>query len=102
MPFISLCVCVCVCVRLCVLDRLNLPSILVLDGCGITEAGDEEEVATFCAHVVELDLSHNHFKDWGEVRKRCLCLWCLHLLIICTFVYLTQITFPFEVTIRYR
>lgn len=50
-------------------DRLNLPSILVLDGCGITEAGDEEEVATFCAHVVELDLSHNHFKDWGEISK---------------------------------
>lgn len=50
-------------------DRLNLPSILVLDGCGITEAGDEEEVATFCAHVVELDLSHNQLKDWGEISK---------------------------------
>ncbi|XP_051552636.1 tubulin-specific chaperone cofactor E-like protein [Myxocyprinus asiaticus] len=50
-------------------DRLNLPRILVLDGCGITEAGDEEEVATFCAHVVELDLSHNQLKDWGEISK---------------------------------
>ncbi|XP_026108169.1 tubulin-specific chaperone cofactor E-like protein [Carassius auratus] len=50
-------------------DRLNLPSILVLDSCGITEAGDEEEVATFCAHVVELDLSHNQLKDWGEISK---------------------------------
>uniref|UniRef100_A0A672PWX2 Tubulin folding cofactor E-like a n=1 Tax=Sinocyclocheilus grahami TaxID=75366 RepID=A0A672PWX2_SINGR len=50
-------------------NRLNLPSILVLDGCGITEAGDEEEVATFCAHVVELDLSHNQLKDWGEISK---------------------------------
>ncbi|XP_050965728.1 tubulin-specific chaperone cofactor E-like protein [Labeo rohita] len=50
-------------------DRLNLPSILVLDGCGITEAGDEEEVATFCAHVVELDLSHNQLKEWGEISK---------------------------------
>uniref|UniRef100_A0A672NV88 Tubulin folding cofactor E-like b n=2 Tax=Sinocyclocheilus TaxID=75365 RepID=A0A672NV88_SINGR len=50
-------------------DRLNLPRILVLDSCGITEAGDEEEVATFCAHVVELDLSHNQLKDWGEISK---------------------------------
>lgn len=49
-------------------DRLNLPSVLVLDSCGISHAGDDEEVATFCAHVVELDLSHNQFKDWGEVR----------------------------------
>uniref|UniRef100_A0A8C1SLK3 Tubulin folding cofactor E-like b n=1 Tax=Cyprinus carpio TaxID=7962 RepID=A0A8C1SLK3_CYPCA len=50
-------------------DRLNLPSILVLDSCGITEAGDDEEVATFCAHVVELDLSYNQLKDWGEISK---------------------------------
>ncbi|XP_072527933.1 tubulin-specific chaperone cofactor E-like protein isoform X2 [Salminus brasiliensis] len=50
-------------------DRLNLPSVLVLDGCGITHAGDEEEVATFCSHVVELDLSHNQFSDWGEISK---------------------------------
>lgn len=48
--------------------RLNLPSVLVLDSAGISHAGDEEEVATFCAHVVELDLSHNQFRDWGEVR----------------------------------
>ncbi|XP_007257012.3 tubulin-specific chaperone cofactor E-like protein [Astyanax mexicanus] len=50
-------------------DRLNLPSVLVLDGCGITHAGDEEEVSTFCSHVVELDLSNNQFKDWGEISK---------------------------------
>lgn len=50
-------------------DRLNLPSVLVLDSCGITHAGDEEEVATFCSHVVELDLSHNQFRDWGEISK---------------------------------
>ncbi|XP_063059558.1 tubulin-specific chaperone cofactor E-like protein [Engraulis encrasicolus] len=49
--------------------QLNLPRILVLDSCGITQAGDETEVATFCAHVVELDLSNNHLKDWGEVLK---------------------------------
>lgn len=47
--------------------QLNLPRVLVLDSCGITQAGDESEVATFCAHVVELDLSNNHLQDWGEV-----------------------------------
>lgn len=54
-------------------DRLNLPSVLVLDSCGISHAGDEEEVATFCAHVVELDLSYNQFRDWGEVRAVDVC-----------------------------
>ncbi|XP_043936915.1 tubulin-specific chaperone cofactor E-like protein isoform X2 [Protopterus annectens] len=51
------------------LDRLNLPSLLVLNGCGITSAGDESEIAAFCAHVSELDLSHNQFEDWFEVGK---------------------------------
>lgn len=49
-------------------DRLNLPSLLVLNGCGISHAGDQGEIAAFCAHVVELDLSHNKLQDWHEVR----------------------------------
>ncbi|XP_037123192.1 tubulin-specific chaperone cofactor E-like protein isoform X4 [Syngnathus acus] len=48
-------------------DRLNLPCVLVLNGCGITKAGDQSEIAAFCAHVMELDLSHNNFQDWHEV-----------------------------------
>lgn len=48
-------------------DRLNLPSVLVLNGCGISHAGDEGEIAAFCAHVIELDLSHNKLQDWHEV-----------------------------------
>ncbi|XP_026227394.1 tubulin-specific chaperone cofactor E-like protein isoform X2 [Anabas testudineus] len=48
-------------------DRLFLPSILVLNGCGISKAGEKSDIATFCAHVVELDLSHNQLKDWGEI-----------------------------------
>ncbi|XP_056140661.1 tubulin-specific chaperone cofactor E-like protein [Lampris incognitus] len=48
-------------------DRLNLPSVLVLNDCGISKAGDRLEVATFCAHVVELDLSYNQLNDWGEI-----------------------------------
>nr|XP_014350464.1 PREDICTED: tubulin-specific chaperone cofactor E-like protein isoform X2 [Latimeria chalumnae] len=50
-------------------DRLNLPSILVLNSCGITSAGDESEIAAFCAHVSELDLSDNQLQHWEEVSK---------------------------------
>ncbi|XP_062872938.1 tubulin folding cofactor E-like a [Trichomycterus rosablanca] len=50
-------------------DRLNLPSVLVLNGCGISSAGDEGEIAAFCAHVVELDLSQNKLQDWHEISK---------------------------------
>ncbi|XP_029428134.1 tubulin-specific chaperone cofactor E-like protein isoform X2 [Rhinatrema bivittatum] len=50
-------------------DRLNLPSILVLNSCGIRCAGDENEIAAFCAHVSELDLSDNKLEDWQEVSK---------------------------------
>lgn len=53
----------------CFSDRLNLPSMLVLSGCGITCAGDENEIAAFCAHVSELDLSHNLLEDWREVKE---------------------------------
>ncbi|XP_029302125.1 tubulin folding cofactor E-like a [Cottoperca gobio] len=50
-------------------DRLNLPSILVLTGCGVSRAGDQAEIAAFCAHVIELDLSHNKLQDWREISK---------------------------------
>ncbi|KAG7231895.1 hypothetical protein INR49_010116 [Caranx melampygus] len=50
-------------------DRLNLPSVLVLNSCGISRAGDQAEIAAFCAHVMELDLSHNKLQDWHEISK---------------------------------
>ncbi|XP_018423093.1 PREDICTED: tubulin-specific chaperone cofactor E-like protein isoform X2 [Nanorana parkeri] len=50
-------------------DRLNLPSILVLNGCGISHAGEENEIAAFCSHVSELDLSGNQLDSWQEVSK---------------------------------
>lgn len=50
-------------------DRLNLPSVLVLNGCGISRAGDQSEIAAFCAHVMELDLSHNNLQNWHEISK---------------------------------
>lgn len=40
---------------------------LVLSGCGISRAGEQAEIAAFCAHVVELDLSHNKLQDWLQV-----------------------------------
>ncbi|XP_072342389.1 tubulin-specific chaperone cofactor E-like protein [Scyliorhinus torazame] len=49
--------------------RLNLPTILVLDGCGITTAGKESDIAAFCSHVFELDLSDNNLQDWYEISK---------------------------------
>ena len=52
----------------CDSDRLNLPSVLVLNSCGITCAGDEKEIAAFGAHVSELDLSDNKLEDWHEVK----------------------------------
>lgn len=49
-------------------DRLFLPSVLVLNYNGINKAGDKSDIAAFCAHVVELDLSCNQLNNWGEVR----------------------------------
>lgn len=48
-------------------DRLFLPRVLVLNDCGISKAGDASDIATFCAHVMELDLAHNQLSDWTEV-----------------------------------
>ncbi|KAM9734131.1 tubulin folding cofactor E-like a [Menidia menidia] len=50
-------------------DRLNLPSVLVLNCSGISRAGEQAEIAAFCSHVMELDLSHNNLQDWHEIRK---------------------------------
>ncbi|KAK7926071.1 hypothetical protein WMY93_008381 [Mugilogobius chulae] len=46
--------------------RLFLPSVLVLNDCSISKAGEGSDIAAFCAHVVELDLSYNQLSDWGE------------------------------------
>lgn len=48
-------------------DRLFLPSVLVLNYSGINKAGDKSDIAAFCAHVVELDLSCNQLNNWGEI-----------------------------------
>ncbi|XP_059206958.1 tubulin-specific chaperone cofactor E-like protein isoform X2 [Centropristis striata] len=48
-------------------DRLFLPCSLVLSDTGVSKAGDGSDIAAFCAHVVELDLSHNQLNDWSEI-----------------------------------
>ncbi|XP_023198176.1 tubulin-specific chaperone cofactor E-like protein isoform X1 [Xiphophorus maculatus] len=48
-------------------DRLFLPSVLVLNDCGISKAGDRSDIEAFCAHVLELDLAYNQLKDWEEI-----------------------------------
>ncbi|CAL1598779.1 unnamed protein product [Knipowitschia caucasica] len=48
-------------------DRLFVPSVLVLNYCSISKAGQGSDIAAFCAHVVELDLSYNQLQDWGEI-----------------------------------
>lgn len=65
---------------------------LVLDGCGISKAGDEAEVATFCAHVVELDLSHNQLQDWGEVGTVVLLILLTLATMLCT-IYLSAASY---------
>ncbi|XP_037125228.1 tubulin-specific chaperone cofactor E-like protein [Syngnathus acus] len=47
--------------------HLFLPNVLVLNDCGIKKAGDRSDIAAFCAHVVELDLSYNEIHDWAEI-----------------------------------
>ncbi|TNN27910.1 Tubulin-specific chaperone cofactor E-like protein [Liparis tanakae] len=45
-----------------------MPTILVLSGCGLSSAGDRAQISAFCAHVLELDLSHNLLQDWRQVE----------------------------------
>ncbi|XP_078122584.1 tubulin-specific chaperone cofactor E-like protein isoform X1 [Sander vitreus] len=47
--------------------RLFLPNMLVLSDAGIRKAGDRSDIAAFCSHVLELDLSHNQLNDWTEI-----------------------------------
>ncbi|XP_062894899.1 tubulin-specific chaperone cofactor E-like protein [Mobula hypostoma] len=49
--------------------RLNLPAVLVLNGCGINRAGEESDIAAICSHVSELDLTDNNLQDWFEISK---------------------------------
>ncbi|KAF4519518.1 hypothetical protein B566_EDAN010703 [Ephemera danica] len=47
--------------------RNCIPSLLVLNDCDIESAGDENELATKCRGVEELDLAQNKLTKWDEV-----------------------------------
>lgn len=52
-------------------QRTAVPSLLVLNDCDITSAGERQSLIAKCSGVEELDLAKNKLKDWEEV---CCCL----------------------------
>lgn len=53
----------------CRSPRALVPSLLVLNDCDITTAGDSEALVAKCSCVEELDLAKNKLHDWPEVSK---------------------------------
>ncbi|XP_045480564.1 tubulin-specific chaperone cofactor E-like protein isoform X2 [Harmonia axyridis] len=51
----------------CRSPRALVPSLLVLNDCDITTAGDSEALVAKCSCVEELDLAKNKLHDWPEV-----------------------------------
>lgn len=43
---------------------------LVLNDCGIDQAGPPEDLKKKCNSVKELDLAQNKLENWNEVRER--------------------------------
>lgn len=48
-------------------QRTAVPSLLVLNDCDITSAGERQSLIAKCSAVEELDLAKNKLKDWEEV-----------------------------------
>lgn len=48
-------------------QRTAVPSLLVLNDCDITSAGERQSLIAKCSGVEELDLAKNKLKDWEEV-----------------------------------
>lgn len=51
----------------CKSPRALVPSLLVLNDCDITTAGEKEALIAKCAAVEELDLAKNKLNEWPEV-----------------------------------
>ncbi|KAK9891579.1 hypothetical protein WA026_015537 [Henosepilachna vigintioctopunctata] len=51
----------------CKSPRAIVPSLLVLNDCDITTAGEKEALVAKCSGVEELDLAKNKLNDWPEV-----------------------------------
>ncbi|CAG9804600.1 unnamed protein product [Chironomus riparius] len=47
--------------------RLSVPQVLVLNDCGIDQAGSAEDLKKKCNTVKELDLAQNKLENWNEV-----------------------------------
>lgn len=48
-------------------QRTAIPSLLVLNDCDITSAGERQSLIAKCSGVEELDLAKNKLRDWEEV-----------------------------------
>ena len=44
-----------------------MPQVLVLNDCGIDQAGSAEDLKKKCNTVKELDLAQNKLENWNEV-----------------------------------
>ena len=44
-----------------------MPTVLVLNDCGIDQAGEAEDLKNKCNSVKELDLAQNKLENWNEV-----------------------------------
>lgn len=74
-----------------------MPQILVLNDCGIDQAGSAEDLKKKCNTVKELDLAQNKLENWNEVIFPLLLyfyifLWWIHcrrvtLTYICSFTF---------------
>jgi hypothetical protein len=47
----------------------SVPNVLVLNDCGIDQAGKAEELRKKCYSVKELDLAQNKLENWNEVKS---------------------------------
>lgn len=47
----------------------SVPQVLVLNDCGIDQAGEPEDLKKKCYTVKELDLAQNKLENWNEVWK---------------------------------
>lgn len=47
--------------------RISVPQVLVLNDCGIDQAGSAEDLKKKCNTVKELDLAQNKLENWNEV-----------------------------------
>lgn len=50
------------------IQLLSVPQVLVLNDCGIDQAGEPDDLKKKCYSVRELDLAQNNLQNWNEVN----------------------------------